>query len=402
MLKVALFVGGFPRLSETFVINQAAALVEAGFDLDILAFNREESGLVHPAVNQANLMERASFTSDNWAWQAAQHVRRPYRLRSALEQIGVRQSTQFTGGAYDIVLCHFGPEGQRALNLRSAGVLEGEIWTVFHGYDVSQTLKDRPDAYRELFAQGDRFLPVSSFWRDRLVARGCPSDRTLVHHMGVDTQSFAYRRPAPIANRPARLLSVCRLVEKKGLDDALRALADLAGRAPELSWTYTIVGEGPLEAELKALALNLDLDDRVTFAGSTSSDQVEIYLREADVFLLPSVTASDGDMEGIPVSLMEAMACGAPVASTLHSGIPELIEHGVSGLLSPERAPHALAQHLRRLMTDLDLRRRLADGARDKVAEDFDSTRLNRRLAQAMKGQGVAPPRPSLAALRAG
>src|SRR5699024_2729183 len=150
---------------------------------------------------------------------------------------------------------------------------------------------------------------------------------TEVHHLGVDLEAL------PMARRdwtspPMRFVSVCRLIEKKGIEFALRALARMQQDRPERAWSYTIIGDGELRGALEALATELGIADIVRFCGAQPHDVVRRCLAESHVFVLPSVTARNGDVEGIPISLMEAMAAGLVPVSTFHSGIPELIEDG--------------------------------------------------------------------------
>ena len=180
-----------------------------------------------------------------------------------------------------------------------------------------------------------------------LVAAGAPADRVEPLHLGAPIDRYPFA-PKPLGT-PLRLLSVCRLVEKKGIDVAIKALAMLRERHPEIAWTYDIGGDGPLEATLRGLVNEHGLEAHVRFLGPLSHDETLRRIAEADALLAPSVTAADGDQEGIPVTLMEAMALGTVVISSWHSGIPELVTHGQSGLLSDERDEAGLCAKLRGL-----------------------------------------------------
>ena len=143
-----------------------------------------------------------------------------------------------------------------------------------------------------------------------------------------------------------------------------------------------IAGDGPLRAELETLAATLGVGERVAFLGSVVRDEVWRRLREADAFVLASVTSAKGDMEGLPVSLMEAMAVGVPVVSTRHSGIPELVEDDVSGLLANERDVDGLAACISRLVEEPALAERLAKRGRETVASGFNLQKWNEHLIQ--------------------
>lgn len=222
-------------------------------------------------------------------------------------------------------------------------------------------------------------LPVSYFWQERLTALGCPPEKLRVHHMGVDTACFSFRQ-RELSPGLIRLVSVCRLVEKKGIDLALQSIAGVLKAHPDYRVKYDIVGSGPERPVLETLVRELGIHDAVTFHGEKSHEDTARLLDAADVFILPSRTARNGDMEGIPVSLMEAMACGLPVISTYHSGIPELVDHGVSGLLAGENDVAELQRLINRLIHDRNLVPLLGENARNTVMSRFNQANLDASL----------------------
>ena len=245
-----------------------------------------------------------------------------------------------------------------------------------HGVDVSEELRRDPDSYRELFAEGDLFLPISEVWRDKLLEAGCPPEKTVVHHMGVDTERYRFQPRHHSEGAPVNLLTVGRLVERKGLAAALRAVAGLAAEGVDAR--FTIVGDGPLRPELEALRDELGLQEQVRFLGWKDQENVVELMQRCDILLAPSRTTESGDQEGIPVTLMEAMASGMIVVSTWHSGIPELVEDGVSGVLVPERDIETLTDVLLRIVLEEgEAWPLVGEAARDKVYREFDVNNLN-------------------------
>ncbi|MDH4987361.1 glycosyltransferase [Aminobacter anthyllidis] len=256
--------------------------------------------------------------------------------------------------------------------------------TIFHGHDVGAPMHDGTlSRYEVVFQQGALQLPVNGFFRDALIKAGAEADTVAVHHMGVNTEAIGFRG-AKHGSDPLVLISVCRLTEKKGIEFALRALAGMQAARPEIDWSYTVIGGGELLDAMKQLAAELGISGRVAFLGPRPHAEVKQRLSEAHVFVLPSVRAGDGDLEGIPVALMEAMAAGLTVVSTYHSGIPELVEDGKTGLLAPERDVTALAQKLVWIADNPGACESLAVAARRKVEEDFDSVRLNDAFADTL------------------
>ena len=205
-----------------------------------------------------------------------------------------------------------------------------------------------------------------------------------LHRTGIDLTRWPRQDRNIRGAGPLRLLTVGRLVEKKGIGyvlEAVRRLQD-AGLVVE----YELAGEGPLRQRLEADARRLGVEQRVRFLGWRSQEQVREALDRADLLVAASVTAGNADEEGIPNVLKEAMAVGVPVVSTRHGGIPELVEHGVSGILVPERDPEALAAQLAELAAHPERRGELAAAGRALVERDYDIERLNDRLVTLFAG----------------
>jgi glycosyltransferase involved in cell wall biosynthesis len=202
-----------------------------------------------------------------------------------------------------------------------------------------------------------------------------------VLYHGTDLQRFS---PDRSAVEPRRILSVGRLVPKKGFPDLVRALALLRARGVPIR--TDIYGGGPLREELEALGRQLGLDGELAFHGARLQDEIVAAYRRAAVFALAPVVTDDGDRDGIPNVLVEAMASGVPVVATRISGIPELITDGVDGLLVPDHDPAALAEAVERVLRDPELADRLGQAGRRRVAPHFDLARNTRRLRALFEG----------------
>jgi colanic acid/amylovoran biosynthesis glycosyltransferase len=401
-MRVAFFVDEFPALSETFVLDQITGLITRGCDVHVYARHVWPSAVAHPDVVAYRLVERASQLCPPPAPSTTARVVSGLRdigravlrnprlamrslnpLRFGREAVRLRpfyRVAPFLGGArYDVVHCHFGPNGVLAAELRDLGAFDAPIVTQFHGYDASSYVRRwGPDVYARLFERGDRFLCVSRRIQRLLVDLGCDEGKTRIHHTGVRVAQIPFVRRAPAPGERIRLLTVGRLVEKKGVEFSLRAVASLIPEYPNL--VYTIVGDGPERDRLAALANDLSLGEHVQLVGAKLRGEVARLMQEAHIFLASSVSGADGDEEGIPVVLMEALASGVPVVSTTHAGIPELVVHGTGGLLAPERDSRTLAQHIRFLVTHPREREAMVLAGRKRVEAEYDSERLNERL----------------------
>jgi len=401
-MRILFIVGRFPLLSETFILNQITGLIDRGHEVDIYSTGSANNSTVHSDIEKYHLLDHTYFRS------SIPHCRLLRLLKGlALLTAGFKEPDTIlrsmcilryivsTGSTlafyeaipllqrppYDIVHCHFGPNGNRGRLLRELGVLQGKLITTFHGFDLTIHLqKQGENIYNQLFDTGDLFLPVSNRWKKRLIELGCDAKRIVVHRMGVDCRKFSFEPRQFSKNSKVRLVSVARFVEKKGLEYGIRAVAKLAKINKNIE--YTIVGDGPLNDYLQDLVEELGVTDTIHMLGPKPQHQVIQILDRAHILLAPSVTDKNGDQEGIPVILMEAMAMGLPIVSTQHSGIPELIQDSVTGFLVPERDVEALFDKLKYLVKHPEIWPEMGHHGRKYVQEHYDINKLNDRLVE--------------------
>lgn len=404
-MKVGFFLLKFPLSSETFVLNQITAFIDMGFEVEIVALQKGDTQNTHAAWTKYNLAARTRWLQDEpqgkvakLRHRASQTLRGIHRKNTwqalNLKRYGAESRNLILSAICgqvvtplhaDVFIAHFGPAGVTAAKLRELGVIRGKIATIFHGIDISSrdVLNHYTPEYQQLFRRGDLMLPISDLWAGRLQKMGCPREKIAVSRMGVDMTHFS-PRPVKAPATPLEIISVARLTEKKGLHVAIEACRQLKEQG--VAFRYRILGIGPWERRLRTLIEQYQLEDVVEMPGFKPSHEVKAILDDADVFLLPSVTGADGDMEGIPVALMEAMAVGIPVVSTLHSGIPELVEADKSGWLVPENDARALAQRLAAFsQLDTDELAPVIKRAREKVEHDFNQQVINRELASLLQ-----------------
>ncbi len=400
-MKIAFIVNKFPVLSATFILNQITGLIDLGHDVRIIAYTDPREPRIHPDVEKYNLLSRTYYIPEVsrhkalcmirafWLIAANFHkaplillgfIRMFILRRKGLSLTRLYLLLGFIEGDFDIVQCHYGSVGIDGIFLKDVGI-KAKVCTAFHGFDLSRyPLTHGRNVYAGLFQKGDIFLPISEYWKKELIGMGCSADRIVVHHMGIDLARFEYSERKLDPSKPIRILTVGRLVEKKGHEYALKAIAKLIGNGQNIE--YIIAGDGPLRKCLESLASRLKIRDNVEFRGPVAQDEVvELYGR-ADLFLLASVTAADGDKEGIPVVLMEALAVGLPALATDHSGISEIVIAGQTGLLVPERDVDALAEKLRYLLGNPDIGLRMAGRGREYVEKEYDIETLNRKLVE--------------------
>jgi colanic acid/amylovoran biosynthesis glycosyltransferase len=401
-MRIAFIVVEFPILSQTFVLNQITGLIALGHEVDIYALKQSNYPKQHPDLDKYNLWEYTYYKQKpknriirlvNGAGLLL--AKEPKKILVLLRSLNVfkygKQAASLDlfysaipflhTAPYDIICCHFGWVGILGAILRELGAIQGKLVTTFHGIDITRNLQKHGDhVYDWLFDTGDLFLPISERWEQRLTELGCDKEKIIVHRMGIDCTRFCFLPRQPLANGRVRCVTISRLVEKKGVEYGIRAVAKLAKIYPDIE--YNIIGDGDLKAGLQQLVRELNVGNVVKILGAKQQQEIVEVLKNSDILLAPSITARDGDQEGIPVVIMEAMAMGLPVVSTQHSGIPELVENGISGFLVPERDVNALVEKLSYLIEHPEIWFEMGKAGRAYVEEYYNIDKLNDRLVE--------------------
>jgi colanic acid/amylovoran biosynthesis glycosyltransferase len=400
--RVAYVMSRFPKLTETFVLYELLEVARQGVTVDVYPLIRERERLQHPEV--VALLPRVRYLPalslrivlSNLAFLA----RAPRTYVAAVGALlrGTWGSRNFFLGALgllpktvhaarcmerdgvDHVHCHFAshPAAAGFLIHRLTGI---PFSFTAHGSDLHVDRTMLPEKVRAA-----RLVVAVSEYNRRMILEECASvspDDVRVIHCGVDTELFhPLDRPRPPG--PFTIACVGTLHEVKGQAYLLEACRQLTRGGVELR--CLLVGSGPDRRTLERQARAAGLADRVEFVGGLTRPDVARLLADVDVVSAPSVHTAKGKREGIPVALMEGMACGAAVVASRLSGIPELVSHEVSGLLVTPRDATGLAAALRRLHDDPDLRRELGVAAREAVLEAFDLRENARSLADLLGG----------------
>ena len=407
-MRIAFILDQFPSLSETFILGQITGLIDRGHEVNIYCDRPGNISQIHAEIEEYKLLERTYQTTIpiNLFVRLFKAIllfclnffKAPRILLRAINFIKYNRSDYgdpagflkpfylalpwLNKSPYDVILCHYGRNGLKACLFKDLGITQAKIVVAFHGFDISCYLNIHgKDIYQRLFEQVDLLQPISQHWQKKLIDLGCNPAKVKIHHMGVDCHKFQY-----IENQNDSaicLVSIARLVEKKGLQYSIQAVAQLIPRYPNLQ--YKIVGDGVLKAELQHLIESLQVADNIKLLGWKKQQEVAAIINHANLVLAPSVTSRDGDCEGIPVSLMESMAKGLPAISTYHSGIPELVEDSVSGYLLPERDINLLASKIEHLITNPTLRVNMGQKGRQKVLQDYNIDLLNDRLIEILQ-----------------
>ncbi len=332
-LRIAMFVGSFPVVSETFIVRQITGLIDLGHAVDIYADSRAETGApIHPEIAKYRLLERTTFmelppetapfempvwpiTGRTWPPGSASSIHNSLRVARAVPKFfrclwkAPRLAFQVLDGQefgyqaaslsallrlatlcrrprrYDVLHAHFGPVGN---SFRFARELwDAPLIVSFHGYDFSTVpRKEGARVYQKLFATADAVTVNSDYTRRQVETLGCPAARLHKLPVGLDPDAFPFRERALKPGEPVRILTVARLTEIKGHAFVVRAVAKLRRLRGDVR--YEIAGDGPLRKELEHLVAELGLRDAVRFHGACDSGEVQRLIAEAHLFVLMS------------------------------------------------------------------------------------------------------------------
>lgn len=391
-LRVGYVLKMYPRYSETFIVNEILALERAGVSVEVFSLRAPIDTHFQDAIARV----RAPVTylgtdrpkiDDLWTALARAGAASPQmwnELRTA-ETEDARDVYQAALLAAEVqrrgiqhLHAHFATVATTVARL--AARFSGLPYTfTAHAKDIFHENTDPRDLQRKL-RDAAAVITVSDYNVAFLRHQYGPAAATVGRvYNGIDLERFSYLPPL---NRRPRILAIGRLVEKKGFGDLLEACALLAARGQRAD--CRIIGAGPLEQDLRERAARLGLDPSLVFAGPRPQSEIIAEIHRACVFAVPCVLGSDGNRDGLPTVLLEAMALGTPCVATPVTGIPELVRDGITGLLVPEHAPDALADAIQRLLNDEELRCTLARNARDLVEREFDIARNCARLHEVL------------------
>jgi glycosyltransferase involved in cell wall biosynthesis len=389
--RVGYILKQYPRLSETFILNEILAHEAAGLHVHIFSLHLPNETFAHDEVARVRarvdylpnipitlreigkvLIEVSDMLDPEDCAAAIRDSKSLQLLWQASRIAAIAQSADLTH-----LHAHFATDP--AWVARIASILAGLPYSfTAHAKDIFHESVDST-RLRKLARDASGIVTVSdfnvSYLQDILGADACPIHRI---YNGLDLADFPYCRAE---REPGLVVAVGRLVEKKGFDVLVRACE--AMRASGHEFRCVIIGEGNQTGAIRALIESAQLGDRVSMLGALPRSEVKGWVSRASVFAAPCVVGADGNRDGLPTVLLEAMALGTPCISTPVTGIPEIVREGETGLLVPERDPVALAAALWRLLEDRGLARSCAEAARRQIEESFDlhaNTKIQREL----------------------
>jgi len=403
-IKIAYLAPEIPALSATFVYNEILELEKRGFEIVSLSVHVPKSAATQDAVKRLGRRTRYLYRQPARVFVRAnikmlikhplQYVLTLLTMVSDVMQIGILNRIA-VGLFYRFLVASYVAgilikEECRHLHVHFAHIptdlamYASKISGVpFSFTSHANDLFERGWLLKEKVRRARFAATISRHNRQFLTNLGAQPKKIHIVHCGVDSNAFHSREIKPLDNPPG-IGTLGRMVEKKGFDVLIHACETLKKRGEKFH--LTIAGDGPLREDLENLVDVLGLAKKVSFPGPIPHHQVSDWLKSLDLFVLPCKTDGQGDMDGIPVVIMEAMLTGVPVISTRLSGIPELVVDGETGCLADPDDPEGLTESIAQLLTDRPLRIRLCRKATRKVQAEFDLSKNVDKLSKLFMG----------------
>ena len=399
---------GYPRISETFISNEILLLEQAGFRIHIISMRQPRENFSHSSVRQIrakvdylpeailpalpqlvyhNLLlaldrPRRYGKAIRLAFKRFLRTRKSATIKHLLQAGLVVHKVLPRSGVIHLH-AHFAHSPTSVAMFTS---ILGSLPFSFTGH-AKDIYTSNPIQIAEKIHEASFVVTCTEYNKDFL-QKLAPRRKADIHRIyhGIDTRLFNSRSAKRDPRPPYRLLTVARLTRKKGLPTVLRALKLLQDQGIEFQ--HTLIGDGDDRHQVLELITELGLSSQCRWLGTLPHEEVLAHYERADLFVLGSEISANGDRDGIPNVLMESMAMGVPVVATRVSAIPELIDHGATGLLVKPKSPQAMATAMLRMLTDADLRQSVTDNGKERIAREFDSRRhidmLSRLVGRAL------------------
>lgn len=391
-MKVAVIVDSFPRVSETFILSHVTGLIDRGHDVDIFAWERGNLDVQHADVERYKLLSRLSILAPPSGTlarmaSAVKLLLRSGHHRPVRQSLNVRRYGRLAGSlrllhqvarlvnGYDILHCHFGPNGEFVSRLKQLGVT-GKLVTTFHGYDIRLGEEDGGQIYATLFQECDALIAISPYNYRSLVQFGADTRRLVTLPLGIDVQQQRPCTPRVSAHEPLRIITVARLSPEKSVEAGIEAVVRLKEARPALDLRYEIIGDGSHREAVEARIKDLGAERFVTLLGAQNQSVVREALSRSHLFLLPS------QAEALPMCLMEALGAGLAVTATNVGSVDQIVLDQRTGLLVPPGDIDAMVDSLLFLADEPATASAYGRAGRSHILRAFDHDRQLDTLVQ--------------------
>ena len=375
---VASYVADFLKLDQMHVYRQITGVLSE-IDMHVFTHRRENE---HPFGFDPKRVHVLAKPRTRW-WRRLIHVQlrqEPWQIYRSELRRWILDLTRIDAQVLHVYFGHVAPQFLPLMK-----VWRKPVVVSFHGADAGLDMQ-KPRyraAMMEVFRLAAQIQVRSEALGEDLVRLGCDKGKIVLQRTGVPMESWPYRQRTQPEDGAWRLMQSCRFIDKKGLDTTLQAFAIIAASYPHAR--LALLGDGPLRPALEQQAKHLGVAERVDFPGFVPNTKVAEAVYTSHLYFHPSRTSSDGNREGVPNAMLEAMASGVPVIATQHGGIPEAVTDGESGLLVAENDPQALASAALRVMADPLLAQKLGLAGHESVAKTFARDAQARHLVTLYK-----------------
>jgi glycosyltransferase involved in cell wall biosynthesis len=382
-MKVLYVVDSFPKLSETFILNEIVELIRRGIDVKILALRKQVERTINEDILSNNLVDITRYFHLPVPSELEfRHCISPLFYYCMLKTFYMYHADatfkHLVRLSYfipyyrdvDIVHAHFAYEAAIA-GMHIGNVLGKPFTFTAHAYEIFSRSAYSKERLMALADSAEKIITPSAFNKNYIMKEThCAEDKIEIVRATICAEKFNNNKPRKTAEDTIKIIAIGRLVEKKGFEYLIRAMKTvMKGNS---SVTLNIIGEGKLKKELIKLSNNLSLAGCVNILGERSNEYCAQELSNSDIAVLPCVVATDGDLDVCPLTLQEAMAMEIPVVSTTVGSIPELIEDGKEGFLVPERNEKALADAILKLINNPSQREKMGKKGREKILREFN------------------------------
>jgi colanic acid/amylovoran biosynthesis glycosyltransferase len=378
-MKIAYVLYAFPQLSESFILNEIVELLKRGHVVQIFSMHEPMEGVMHDDVKEYQLLERNHYFRRNQIFAVNFFKVLKYSLKALVHDLynlkiskyRLKQdlklayfSTIMDENGVELIHAHFANMGSIARRLGK--MLKLPYTLTAHAFDIY--MYPDTDELRKVMNDAELVVMISDYNKNYLRDEIGVNNKIEVIRCGIDLDKFNSKKLK--ADDSIRLLTVARFVEKKGIAYLIKAIPMMIKEVSNCE--LILIGSGLLYDTLQQLVRDQDIGRYVQFKGDVSDSELMQFYEDADLFILPCIITENGDRDGIPVALMEAMAMKLPVISTTVSGIPELVDEGASGILVPPKDEKAIADAIIALCKDGALRVKMGKEGREIIERKFN------------------------------
>ncbi|MCK5510467.1 glycosyltransferase [Candidatus Parcubacteria bacterium] len=401
--KIAFFIGAFPAISESWFIEQLAGLIDMGAKIDIFSFKKGGKGNISEKVQKYDLINKTTYLEYPNSWFKRISIGLYFFLKIILLKPSVifnyyiytRSNKQkftlkylFWIGPivnkinnYYLIHCHFGMIGNRFLIIRKILKLKQKIVVTFYGQDSSKYIQQKGlRVYDNLKRESSYFLLMTQEMKERFVKLEFPVEKLLVHYTGVNMDNYIFNFKTFKRPNVFRIITVGRFVEKKGLEDALRAIKIAVKEYNNIELNIVGGGEKEYKDKLMKMVSEMGLEKNVKFLGLLPHQETISLFRKMHVMLQMSKRAKNGDTDDLPFVILESQASGLPVITTRHVGIPDGICDKKTGYIVREGDYNEASEKIMYLINNPELLQNFSYSAAKFVKNKFDLKKLNQKL----------------------